>query len=94
MAKRRVKVKRYRLNKSSDKRVRANVSKFVGFFIVSVVAKTKSKLPNIVSDNSPDGFLDLLVEEVDCCRMGNMTPEEAERRGWCIICSLRREQNA
>jgi len=90
---RKVKVKRYKLKRSNDQKVQANVSKFVGFFNVTINQTSKSKLPTVVSENSPEGFYDVLVEELDCCRMGNYTPEEAKARGWCSVCRLRRSNH-
>jgi hypothetical protein len=88
---RRVKVKRYELLHSSDARVRANKSKFVGFFHVTIYDNGETKLSTAVSENSPSGFLDVMVEGLDCCQMGQLTPEEAKKRGWCIVCRHRKE---
>jgi len=90
MKERRIRVKRYQLKKSSDVKVQANVSKFVGFFNVTVKVAANGKLPDAASENSPKGFLDVLVEDLECCQMGNYTPEEAKKRGWCAICRVRR----
>jgi len=88
--KREVKVKRYELIHSKDKRVQANRSKLVGFFHVTIEDDGK-KLATAVSESSPSGFLDVLVEGLDCCQMGQLTPEEAKKRGWCSICRHRKE---
>lgn len=86
MKERMVKVKRYRLKRRNDQKVQANGSEFVGFFNVKITTTSNTNIQRAVAENSPKGFYDVLVEELECCYMSSFTPEEAKKRGWCSVC--------